>query len=81
MIFDSGDCRDNEFTCGNGQCIPGDQICDGRPDCRNQFDEDNCKHRTKIMDVISIVCAYIFFCTNTFIYKQFHYNDIRYNIQ
>lgn len=26
-------CRDTEFTCHDGSCIPKRKHCDGRPDC------------------------------------------------
>lgn len=32
-------CRDDEYKCGNGQCIYGQQKCDGRRDCDDGSDE------------------------------------------
>ncbi|CAL4163118.1 unnamed protein product, partial [Meganyctiphanes norvegica] len=33
------DCRETEFKCGNGNCIPKSWICDGANDCRDNTDE------------------------------------------
>jgi hypothetical protein len=35
-------CRGDQFSCNDGQCIQVQQRCDGRPDCRNGQDEYNC---------------------------------------
>ncbi|KAK9737087.1 Laminin EGF domain [Popillia japonica] len=35
-------CPDNEFSCGDGQCIQTRLTCDGFPDCENNADERNC---------------------------------------
>ena len=32
-------CEEDEFNCGNGQCIPGLGVCDGRYQCMNGADE------------------------------------------
>ncbi len=34
------DCADGEFTCNDGQCIPGEYECDTYPDCVDMSDED-----------------------------------------
>lgn len=38
----TGRCRDEEFTCRNGQCILEDRVCNGIIDCFDGTDEKNC---------------------------------------
>ena len=33
---------DTEFNCVNGMCVPIEQRCDGRDDCGDASDEDDC---------------------------------------
>ena len=33
---------DEEFTCGNGRCVPGEQRCDYKDDCEDKSDEEEC---------------------------------------
>lgn len=40
---ESGKCRDNEFECDNGRCIPKAWRCDGGDDCDDNSDERGCK--------------------------------------
>ena len=35
-------CKQNEYMCNNGQCIPSHWRCDGHNDCIDYSDEDNC---------------------------------------
>ena len=35
-------CRDDEFTCDNGICIPMEHRCDQKQDCKDVTDEKNC---------------------------------------
>lgn len=35
-------CEIDEFYCGQGQCIPDNQVCDRTPQCSDQSDELNC---------------------------------------
>ncbi|XP_028394918.1 uncharacterized protein LOC114519064 [Dendronephthya gigantea] len=38
-------CRYNEYRCRNGQCINSNSYCNGRYDCYDGSDEDNCHSR------------------------------------
>ncbi len=35
-------CPEGEYTCSNGQCLPGEQRCDGVAQCVDRDDEDAC---------------------------------------
>lgn len=34
-------CKESEFDCGDGQCIPGIQTCDYKFHCKSGADENN----------------------------------------
>ena len=36
-------CKDNEFTCNDGQCVKMEERCDQLPQCEDKSDEQNCK--------------------------------------
>lgn len=36
-------CGPDEWTCRNGDCIPGYQRCDRTPQCLDRSDEENCR--------------------------------------
>lgn len=36
-------CQPNEATCGNGQCIPKNAVCNNVRDCSDGSDEENCR--------------------------------------
>ncbi|XP_011692802.1 PREDICTED: serine protease nudel-like isoform X2 [Wasmannia auropunctata] len=38
----SRQCRDNEFRCGNNECLPRSVKCDNKVDCRDGSDEESC---------------------------------------
>lgn len=35
-------CRPDQFTCGSGECLTADKVCDGRRECRDGSDERSC---------------------------------------
>ena len=35
-------CRDEEFTCNNGQCIKMEERCNQLPNCKDVTDEKDC---------------------------------------
>ena len=35
-------CGEDDFTCENHQCIPGNLRCDAKYDCNDHSDELNC---------------------------------------
>ena len=36
-------CRSDQFTCDNGECIPGFLQCSGQPECSDGSDEKLCR--------------------------------------
>lgn len=41
-IYLGDHCRDGEFTCKTGECVPDSRRCDRRVDCRDGSDEKDC---------------------------------------
>lgn len=39
-VFPAESCKDTEFKCKSGQCIPGHWHCDHEDDCSDRSDED-----------------------------------------
>ncbi len=37
-------CSEMEFQCGNGTCIPADQMCNNVDNCGDASDEIGCKY-------------------------------------
>ena len=35
-------CSPNQFSCGDGSCIPLSAKCDGMTDCKDELDESAC---------------------------------------
>ncbi|XP_064459497.1 basement membrane-specific heparan sulfate proteoglycan core protein-like [Ornithodoros turicata] len=42
VVVAGGPCRSNEFRCNSGHCIDEHRRCDGRRDCNDGGDEENC---------------------------------------
>merc|ERR1711944_397182 len=40
--LNDGECDEEEFTCGNGECIDLEWKCDGENDCYGDEDEELC---------------------------------------
>ena len=43
-------CRDDQFTCENGDCIQNNWRCDGSPDCDDGSDEADCSKHNCLED-------------------------------
>ncbi|XP_047482872.1 low-density lipoprotein receptor-related protein 8-like [Penaeus chinensis] len=37
------ECRDTDFVCNNGHCLPDYMVCDGTAHCHDGEDEANCR--------------------------------------
>lgn len=35
-------CPDGKLSCGNGECIDKELFCNGKPDCKDESDENSC---------------------------------------
>jgi len=41
-------CNVEDFRCSDGMCIPGEEKCDGTPDCNDNSDEIGCAKTGKL---------------------------------
>ena len=37
-------CNKTEFACKDGSCVPMVERCDGKTNCKDASDEENCKY-------------------------------------
>ena len=42
MFLTFSPCREDEFTCDSGNCVPMEKRCDQKEDCKDVSDEKNC---------------------------------------
>ena len=35
-------CPDGKLSCGNGECVDKELFCNGKPDCKDESDENAC---------------------------------------
>lgn len=49
-------CKQNQYQCVNGDCIPISWVCDGSKDCNSGEDENDCAHIHHCSPVDEFVC-------------------------
>lgn len=48
-------CPEGKLSCGNGECIEKELFCNGKPDCKDESDENACcKYNCIFICVVSI---------------------------
>lgn len=50
-------CPDGKLACGSGDCIEKELFCNGKPDCKDESDENAC---SKYRLFFSIVLKFIY---------------------
>ena len=48
--------EENEWRCGDGECLPQDVVCDSKKDCVDGSDEASCKASPGICSDFSFKC-------------------------
>ena len=59
--------EEGEFTCDNGQCIPGHLQCSGKPECNDESDEKQCRKYFFIINFVDKLLD-LYNC-NTLVFK------------
>ena len=58
LEYEAATCREDEFSCGSGRCVPGSWRCDGTPDCGpSAEDEEGCWPRQTECPPDQFLCA------------------------
>lgn len=53
-------CPEGKLSCGNGECIDKELFCNGKPDCKDESDENSCSElrtmgRLRVLNTKQIV--------------------------
>ena len=57
MRTDEPVCPEGKLSCGNGECVDKELFCNGKPDCKDESDENAC---SKCLDSIGISIVTLF---------------------
>lgn len=47
-------CPEGKLSCGNGECVDKELFCNGKPDCKDESDENACSELTLIFFFFSL---------------------------
>lgn len=42
-------CPEGKLSCGNGECVEKELFCNGKPDCKDESDENACSKNSQII--------------------------------
>ncbi|KAG5307229.1 VGR protein, partial [Acromyrmex insinuator] len=65
--YEKKKCKEDHFTCANGECIDKENRCNGYYDCIDQSDEKNCKRPKCGEDAFQCRDGFIFCISKTFV--------------
>lgn len=71
FLYDLVKCKNDEFKCNNGQCIPVRKRCDRKRDCQDGSDEISCNGKISFISVSLPLVLYIY--RSTFLSLLFFY--------